>query len=69
MKNRHHRRAKSQGGGNGRIQGIPNVVKVEKKLHDAFHFLFPNPHPSAVADALNSVWIDPAYKLVVVPRN
>lgn len=70
--NIHHRRSRSRTGGkkyNGEILGIPNVIRVDYRKHQSFHHLFPDTHPQAIAEELNTVWIDPAYVMLAVPRN
>lgn len=61
---RHHRLPRSNGGSNSNS----NISLVRKDLHVAYHKLFGNATPDEVAEILNKVWIDPAYKLVAVRR-
>lgn len=61
---KHHRLPRSKGGSNSNS----NISLVRKDLHVAYHKLFGNATPDEVADILNKVWIDPAYKLVAVRR-
>ena len=61
QKNRHHRKARSNGGKSN--QG--NVVRVNKDLHDSFHHLFGNATVHEIAKILNDTWINPDYKLIV----
>lgn len=68
--NKHHRRSRSKTGGvafNGDIEGVPNVIVVDWKQHQAFHLLFPDTEPSVIARTLNQVWVDPASMLICVP--
>lgn len=69
--NRHHRLSRSRTGGvpfNGQICGIDNVKMVDYKKHQAFHHMFPDTHPSAVASELNENWIDPNYIMIAVSK-
>lgn len=61
---KHHRLPRSKGGSNSNS----NISLVRKDLHVAYHKLFGNATPDEVAEILNKVWIDPAYKLVAVRR-
>jgi hypothetical protein len=64
MKQRHHRKCKSNGG----TFAKRNISKVKPKPHEAYHTLFANADTFRVAEILNEIWIDPDYKLVVVRR-
>jgi len=69
--NKHHRRSRSKTGGipfNDTIEGISNVSVVCYKKHCAFHLLFPDTSPEAIAQVLTETWIDPAYILVSVEK-
>jgi len=68
--NKHHRRSRSRTGGvafNGDIGGVPNVIVVDWKKHQAFHLLFPDTDPAVIARELNQIWIDPTSMLICVP--
>ncbi len=62
--NLHHRRARSNGGTKNRPKG--NCVKVDCKKHYFWHCLFGNMTGAQIANELNTLWLDPAFK--VVPR-
>ncbi len=66
--NRHHRRSRSRGGNSQNICGVPNIIQVCEKRHQAFHLLFPDTHPEKVAQVLNETYIDPAFTLLVVTK-
>ena len=69
--NHHHRRSRLRTQGhpfNGNIEGVPNVIVVDHKKHCAFHCLFTDNHPVAIAKELTETWIDPAYILVAIPK-
>lgn len=69
--NRHHRLSRSRTGGipeDGLVKGIPNVIRVDYKKHQSFHHLFPDSHPHAIVHELNTIWIDPNYRLICVKR-
>jgi hypothetical protein len=61
---KHHRRPRSQGGGNE----PENISVVNRDKHDAWHFLFKNYNPEQIAIIINNVWLDPRYKFVVKKR-
>lgn len=63
-KDRHHRKPTSMGGQNTE----KNISIVPVHMHRAYHMLFSNLPPKEVAKVLTSVWIDPAYYLVAIPR-
>jgi len=63
-KSRHHRVPHSKGGSNH----PPNTIKVPHHLHVAYHVLFGTMTPQEIAEELNSRWIDPKYKFLVVPQ-
>jgi len=65
MKQRHHRKCKSNGG----TFAKRNISLVKPTDHQAFHQLFSNEDTFGIADILNLTWIDPNYKLIVVRRN
>jgi hypothetical protein len=60
---RHHRLPKSRNGAND----PPNVVKVPQSKHEAWHILFSNMTAQEVLEQMNDWWIDPRYKLCLVP--
>lgn len=61
---KHHRKCKSKGG-----LGTPNNISyVPDKLHIAYHKVFGNCTPHQIANILNEHWIDPAFKIIVVPN-
>lgn len=62
--NVHHRLPRSRGG-----QSTPeNLSIVPKEYHEAYNLLFGgNPTAQEVCKVLNEIWIDPAYRLIVVP--
>lgn len=69
--NKHHRKSRSRTGGvafNGEIEGVPNVIVVDWKKHQAFHMLFPDTDPLAIARELNNIWIDPSAMMICVPK-
>lgn len=60
--NVHHRLPKSRGG----ASNPENLSKVLVEHHNAFNLLFgSNPTAQEVAYVLSTVWIDPAYEIVV----
>ena len=62
--NVHHRLPASRGGSSFQ----ENLSRVPIKLHNAFNALFgSNPTAQEVAYVLSNVWIDPAYRIVVIP--
>ncbi len=61
-KSRHHRRPESRGGDSTHN----NISKVPENKHQAWHLLFNNHTPEVIAEFINKIWLDPAYKLVVV---
>lgn len=60
---KHHRLPKSRGGSNS----MTNILYVRKDKHTAYHLLVGNALPEEVARIV-SEFIDPRFKLVVVPR-
>ncbi len=65
MRVRHHRKCRSNGGTNGKS----NISYVCENEHRAWHLLFRNYTAHRIADIINELWIDPAFQLVVAPRN
>ncbi len=57
----HHRKCRSNGGTND----DDNLIRVPTHLHRAWHLLFKNWTAENIAKNINSVWLDPAYELVV----
>lgn len=64
VKTVHHKLMKSQGGDNS----PRNISIVPLNKHRAFHLLFGNKRPHEIADVLNNIWLDPAYKFITVRR-
>ena len=60
---RHHRRPRSQGGGDTE----DNISDVRHGDHVAWHRLFKNFGPTAIAAIINSTWLDPAWRFVATP--
>ncbi len=56
----HHRRPSSRGGTNDES----NISIVPVKVHVAFHGIFSNLSPEAIAQVLTERWIDPDYELI-----
>lgn len=70
--NKHHRKSRSRTGSiafNGDIDGVPNVIVVDWKKHQAFHLLFPDTDPIMIARELNNIWIDPSSMMLSIPKN
>ena len=63
-KQRHHRKCKSNGG----TYAKRNISKVKPNEHQAFHILFSNRDTFGIVEILNTIWIDPDFKLVVVKK-
>lgn len=63
--NRHHRKSRSRHGDSS----PRNISIVNEKDHCAFHCLFHDTHPVAIAKLLTDVWLDPDYILVAVPKD
>jgi len=61
MRNKHHRKCKSNGGTNSK----ENISMVKMTEHRAFHFLFRNCNAYGIAEILNKTWIDPDYEIIV----
>ena len=61
---KHHRRCKSNGGGNE----PENISMVKRELHQAYHLIFQNKPPERMAELLNELWIDPRYEMVAHKR-
>lgn len=67
--NYHHRIAKTNGGAGGYGDMMsPNLVRVSRVKHDAYHTLFGTKSPTEVARILTETWIDSAWELKVVAR-
>ena len=60
--NHHHRRPRSRGG--SRHNG--NYVKVDAERHHYWHCLFGNMTGEEIMREINTLWLDPRFK--VVPR-
>lgn len=63
-KTNHHRKPVSLGGSSHKS----NISRVTLQKHQCFHLLFANMTPEQIADELNRIWIDPAYRMVAVNR-
>jgi hypothetical protein len=64
-RNDHHKCAKVLGGTKTDPPG--NIARVDKKLHEAWHTVFPGyMTPHAISEEINENWIDPRYKMLVV---
>jgi hypothetical protein len=61
-RDKHHRRCKSRQGSDDNS----NISSVPQHYHRAWHLLFENLTPHNIAEIINTVWIDPRYRLVVV---
>lgn len=61
---RHHRKSKSRGG-NSKPE---NISVVPDHRHKAWHVLFADKHPEHIAEIINAIWLDPAYKFICVRR-
>ena len=61
---KHHRRPRSTGGSNA----YENISWVTEKEHRAYHLLFRDGDPNAIARILSKKWIDPAWYLVACKR-
>jgi hypothetical protein len=55
----HHKKCVSNGGTNN----PQNLSMVREKDHQAWHRLFQNWSVPDIVDELNSVWIDPDYRI------
>lgn len=58
--NVHHRRPICLSG----TDAENNLSIVPMRQHDAFHLIFTDTSPEAIARVLSKVWIDPDYELV-----
>jgi len=61
---KHHRLARTLGGGSTK----ENISFVPEKVHQAFHQVFGATSAEAVARELNQNWTDPEYVMVAVPK-
>jgi hypothetical protein len=61
----HHKHPRSQGGGNE----PDNLVKVNRKDHQAWHRLFHNFGPATIAAIINTTWIPLEFKMVALPAS
>jgi len=57
---KHHKKCKSNGGGNER----QNLSFVTRKSHTHWHALFGNLEAHAIAELINHTWLDPEWELV-----
>lgn len=62
---KHHRRCRSNGGTND----DGNISKVTPKEHEAWHTLFGNLEPEAIARRINAIWLDPDWEMVALRRD
>lgn len=60
----HHRNPKSLGG----TDEQSNISNVTEKKHRAWHVLFGTKTPDKIIWELNNVWMDPAYRAVLVEK-
>jgi hypothetical protein len=60
----HHRKARYNGGGDQ----PSNLIQVPENKHQAFHLLFNEGEPHHIRNVLNKIWIDPAYRFILVKR-
>lgn len=67
-RNRHHRLPKSRGGREGRYKGEPMIKWVNSNHHYFWHLIFKNKTAPEIFDYINSHWIDPHFKIVLVRR-
>jgi hypothetical protein len=58
--NIHHRKPRSRGGKTNKY----NCVKVDAERHYYWHRLFQNMSGDQIMIEINSIWLDPAYKVV-----
>ncbi len=61
---KHHRRPSSTGGSDVR----ENISWVTEKKHRAWHMLFADVEPPAIAKIINDEWLDPAWDLVACKK-
>jgi hypothetical protein len=45
-----------------------NISVVPANKHRAWHMLWADKHPEEIAEIINAVWLDPAYKFICVRR-
>lgn len=57
---KHHKKCKSNGGGNDR----KNLSFVQRKAHTHWHALFYNYEAERIAEIINQYWLDPEWELV-----
>ena len=62
---RHHRKPRSLGGGNE----DRNISLLPRVKHAAWHTLFQNWDAYRIAEEVNEMYLDPAYKMVVIPAS
>lgn len=63
-RDRHHRKPSSIGGTND----ASNISIVRQSEHRAWHHLFANYDAETIASIINTYWLDPQYRFVVVAR-
>jgi hypothetical protein len=62
---RHHRKPRSKGGSNM----VSNISRLPDRLHQAWHLLFCNYHPTVIANIINELYLDPEWELVAQRRH
>jgi hypothetical protein len=60
----HHRKCRSNGGNGDK----GNLVEVDRDRHNFWHAMFRNMKPDEIVDEINSVWIDPEFKVMLLRR-
>ena len=68
MKNKHHRKCRSNGGTQGTYKGEKFIVWVDAKKHTLWHLLFNNNSPEQIIDEINRQWIDPRFEITLKRR-
>lgn len=63
MRNRHHRRCRSNGGTKGIYKGEKFLVFVDARRHSLWHQLFQNMTPEEIIEDINKQWLDPMWEL------
>lgn len=58
---RHHRKCRSNGGGDDNR----NISYLPLKKHRAWHLLFGNKEPKEIAREINVLYLDPDYEFIV----
>jgi hypothetical protein len=65
MRTRHHRKCRSNNGGNNKR----NIKWLDNRKHEAYHLLFSNMNPQQVAQELSDKYIDPDFHMLAVPKH